>query len=759
MMSIIALMQEPIEATRCALFGLSRASRSQPASHGRSLARQAAKLALVIGGSVVIPSSVPTLAETTIGSTIQVGTGPAGAAVNTSTGRVYITNFNGGSVSVIDGATDTVIGSPITVASQVRGIAVNPITNRIYVTSRDTKTVRVIDGASGTLVGQPIPVGEDPVGAAVNPTTNRVYVTNEGGKSVTVIDGATGTAMGQPIEVGVGPFGVAVNPATNRVYVANQSDSTVSVIDGATGTVMGQPIAVTGNPIGVAVNPATNRVYTANGTNSTVSVIDGANNTVIGSPIPVGTNVLPFTIDVNPATNRVYVGNVLGGNVVTIDGATNTVLGSPITVGSQPQGIVVHPATNRVYAANAGGNSVSVIGIPLSVSASTVASGGLAPVTWSSLAGPNGGDFVGLFQPGTANSSPVSRRFTNGSDAPGGNGAEAGTVALPIPAGQSSGTYEIRLVSGLSGGTLARAGVAVASAPVAANDTFTTASDRVLASAAPGVLTNDSDADSPDLKATLETDPAHGTLILQSSGAFTYTPVIGYAGADSFAYRATDPTGLSTTATVAITVAAPPVAANDTYTVANGSTLTIAAPGLLANDADLDSPTLQVAVVSGPAHGTLAPQASGGFAYTPRPDFAGSDRFTYRATDQTGLSSTATVFITVNAVACGPRPSVHVQSAVANGALQVTVSASDVGGPTQNELRELRFAAPANGRITLNGQAQTGAFTHTPPAGTPSVTFSVQRVTPGQATTVPLTVVDRCGTWPTFVGGGANSSF
>jgi YVTN family beta-propeller protein len=716
-------------------------------------------LALLIGGSVVIPEAVPTLAETTVGAAIQVGTGPAGAAVNTSTGRVYIPNFTSGSVSVIDGTTDTVIGSPISVASEVRGIAVNPTTNRIYVTSRKTNTVRVIDGASGTIVGQPIPVGAEPVGAAVNPTTNRVYVTNEGGKSVTVIDGATGTAMGQPIEVGAGPFGVAVNPITNRVYVANQSDSTVSVIDGATGTVMGQPIAVGGNPIGIAVNPATNRVYTANGTGSSVTVIDGANNAVIGLPIPVGTNVLPFAIDVNPATNRVYVVNVLGGNVVTIDGATNTVLGPPITVEGQPQGVAVYPAANRVYVANAAGNSVSVIGIPLRVGTSTAALGSSASVTWSSLAGPNGGDFVGLFQPGAANSSPVSRRFTNGSDAPGGNGSEAGTLALPIPAGQSGGRYETRLISGLSGGTLARADVVVASAPIATNDTYITASDRVLASAAPGVLANDSDADSPSLKATVETDPTQGTLVLQSNGAFTYTPASGYRGSDSFAYRATDPTGLSATATVAITVAAPPVAANDSYTVDNGSTLTIAAPGLLANDADLDSPTLQVSVVNGPAHGTLTPQASGGFVYTPHRELAGSDRFTYRATDQTGLSSTATVFITVNAVACGPRPTVQVQSAVANGALQVTVSASDVGGPTQNELRELRFAAPVNGRITLNGQAQTDAFTHTPPAGTARVSFTVQRVTPGQATTAPLSVVDRCGTWPTFVGGGANSGF
>jgi hypothetical protein len=33
-------------------------------------------------------------------------------------------------------------------------------------------------------------------------------------------------------------------------------------------------------------------------------------------------------------------------------------------------------------------------------------------------------------------------------------------------------------------------------------------------------------------------------------------------------------------------------------------------------------------------------------------------------------------------------------------------------------------------------------------------TFHVLRATPGHATTLVFTVVDACGEWPTFVGGG-----
>ena len=40
------------------------------------------------------------------------------------------------------------------------------------------------------------------------------------------------------------------------------------------------------------------------------------------------------------------------------------------------------------------------------------------------------------------------------------------------------------------------------------------------------------------------------------------------------------------------------------------------------------------------------------------------------------------------------------------------------------------------------------------PASTQQVGLMVQRVAPGQATTVHLVVTDVCGEWPTFVGGG-----
>ncbi len=73
-------------------------------------------------------------------------------------------------------------------------------------------------------------------------------------------------------------------------------------------------------------------------------------------------------------------------------------------------------------------------------------------------------------------------------------------------------------------------------------------------------------------------------------------------------------------------------------------------------------------------------------------------------------------------------------------------------------LGAIHDCAPAT-RIMLGGRARTGRFAHAVPPGTAELTFTIERVTPGQSTTVHLAVVDTCGTWKTFVGGGTAAGF
>ena len=175
--------------------------------------------------------------------------------------------------------------------------------------------------------------------------------------------------------------------------------------------------------------------------------------------------------------------------------------------------------------------------------------------------------------------------------------------------------------------------------------------------AAPGVLANDTDVDGNPLTASVVASPTHGTLTLNANGSFTYTPAANYNGADSFTYRANDGTANSNTATVSITVNPvndAPVAANDSYSTNEDTALTVAAPGVLGNDTDVDGNPLTASVVASPTHGTLTLNSNGSFTYTPTANYNGPDSFTYRANDGTANSNTATVSITINPVNDAP---------------------------------------------------------------------------------------------------------
>jgi hypothetical protein len=187
--------------------------------------------------------------------------------------------------------------------------------------------------------------------------------------------------------------------------------------------------------------------------------------------------------------------------------------------------------------------------------------------------------------------------------------------------------------------------VAVGTAPVAANASYTAVQNQALTVAAPGVLANDEPGLGSSLTALPAGPPTNGTLTLNSNGGFIYTPAANYVGPDNFTYQATDGSGTSSPALVSITVIsnAPPLASNDNYIYTPNTPLTIGAPGVLANDVDPNGSALSPVLVSGPAFGVLTLNNDGSFAYVPATNFAGIDSFTYLATDGTLTSGVARV--------------------------------------------------------------------------------------------------------------------
>ena len=180
--------------------------------------------------------------------------------------------------------------------------------------------------------------------------------------------------------------------------------------------------------------------------------------------------------------------------------------------------------------------------------------------------------------------------------------------------------------------------------PVGGADVYTTAEDTTLEVSAPGVLSNDSDAEGQQLTAALVSGPAHGTLTLRVDGSFSYVPAPNYFGADSFTYTAND--GVLSSGAVRVSLQVTPVndvplARPDTLNVPKNGSATVDA---LANDTDVDGDTLTVVAFTQGRHGSVTYNAATlSFRYTPDKGFRGTDTFAYTISDGHGGTATAIV--------------------------------------------------------------------------------------------------------------------
>jgi hypothetical protein len=267
---------------------------------------------------------------------------------------------------------------------------------------------------------------------------------------------------------------------------------------------------------------------------------------------------------------------------------------------------------------------------------------------------------------------------------------------------------------------------AAAAPPIAAQDNYEVVPNTSLNVAAPGVLSNDGDADGDPLQAVLVGSAANGTVVLNPDGSFDYAPNPGFNGVDQFAYQASDGTEQSGTAPVFILVNTVPVGVDDTYATATDTPLVVAAPGVTGNDLDPDGGSLGAYLTYSTSFGTLAlNESDGSFTYTPNPGFEGTDGFGYQPFDGLVSGTPASVIIVVGD---GSSPPVAADDefflstgSIGVGAPGILINDLD---PDGDPMTAVLVAGPAQGKATLN--ADGSLYYETDPGFTGTDSFTYQ---------------------------------
>lgn len=166
------------------------------------------------------------------------------------------------------------------------------------------------------------------------------------------------------------------------------------------------------------------------------------------------------------------------------------------------------------------------------------------------------------------------------------------------------------------------------------------------------------------IQIVLPPDPSHGVLRMDNTilaaddnvdaadlDKITFTPAPGFVGNTSFTYKGYDGSGYSKKpATMILSIASPntPPVAIDNNTWSTYQNQPVQNGNLTGDVTDADEgDTFTYELVTGAAHGNVVVNPNGTFIYTPDTNFHGTDSFTWRVSDGTAWSNTATVTITV----------------------------------------------------------------------------------------------------------------
>ena len=309
-----------------------------------------------------------------------VGSNPVALKPHTSGDFLYIADFSGNDVTLLDiNQSNGNLSVPVSISivnptnppnifATDKGpvsLAMSPTAPFLFAVNQTAGNISVytVDpgtGSLGVLSGSPFPIqpASHPSSVAISPTGNFLFVANatEGTIAVFSIGGNGALAQaGLPTSVGAGatPTSIAVEHSGRFLYVTDPAHNAVLGFSIQTGGVLspinGSPFLAGAAPAGLGIDPQGALLYVANSGSNNVSAyaIDsstGALGQVTGSPFPTG-GVGPSAVAVDADTSFAYVTEAGSHDVAAFNIASNGALapvkGSPFGVATAAKAITV----------------------------------------------------------------------------------------------------------------------------------------------------------------------------------------------------------------------------------------------------------------------------------------------------------------------------------------------------------------------------------------------------------------------------------
>lgn len=298
-------------------------------------------------------------------------------ATSAAAERVYVSNEDGHSVSVIDAAKASVIAT-IEVGKRPRGMKLSSNGAQLFVAvsglakcpphvpdeecaklERDLKAdgIAVVDTTSHKVL-RVIDAGSDPEQFDLSRDGARLFVANEDIATLSVVDRERGHTI-EKIRVGREPEGVTVSPDGRWVLVTNESDHAVTVIDANTLAVV-KSVRVGQRPRDIAFTPDSRLAYVTGEFDASLYRVAVPGGEPVERVLQLRKEARPMAVILDVHGNRLYVSTGRGGTVAVV-GAQDGKLIAEIPVGTRPWGMALSADRRLLYTANGPSNDVSVI--------------------------------------------------------------------------------------------------------------------------------------------------------------------------------------------------------------------------------------------------------------------------------------------------------------------------------------------------------------------------------------------------------------